>query len=366
MSEQLEKQLMKTRRRSKTCIPTECKDDRYWEKRKRNNEAARKSREIKRNMDLSIKGRNAALDRENLMLKQELNAIKAKYGLPINKNFITGKEYQPSSERRFSEDEREHASGSPMYKHMKHEDQQMHEMNDHMHPEEPHMMSRNNHGARIHNNANNRLIDSSVSPGQHRSLLAGDQGFVNYMMQPNEPYWDHNQGTNHCPDSTEQSDVPYQEARHNTLPQSLPDQPTYAYRYNQNSSQYGRHLDLLPTDLSKGEPRDLHNHTEMNGVQKRFHQEQSTNDHFRPSQRMDRIYDGIDRTGDNQLNNRQEAVADTSPMKKTYNVKNETTHNKDNPEETIELREQLQHLTQEVARMKDYMRVPLRNNSEHK
>lgn len=54
---------------SKTDIPESQKDDSYWEKRKRNNEAARKSREVRRRMEAEVSNKMSTLKKENEALR---------------------------------------------------------------------------------------------------------------------------------------------------------------------------------------------------------------------------------------------------------------------------------------------------------
>ena len=58
-------------------MPTDHKDDRYWEKREKNNVAARRSREARRLKENQIALRTAYLEKENAMLKSQCDEIKA-------------------------------------------------------------------------------------------------------------------------------------------------------------------------------------------------------------------------------------------------------------------------------------------------
>ncbi len=60
---------------------------RYWEKRKRNNDAARRSRENKRRLDLDIRGRVVYLEENIASLRKELLVIKTKFKLPLDQTF---------------------------------------------------------------------------------------------------------------------------------------------------------------------------------------------------------------------------------------------------------------------------------------
>ncbi|XP_044282112.1 NFIL3 like protein-like [Varanus komodoensis] len=70
-----------TLRRKREFTPDEKKDTVYWEKRRKNNEAARRSREKRRFNDFAIENQVAALQEENLHLRLELLHLKARFGL---------------------------------------------------------------------------------------------------------------------------------------------------------------------------------------------------------------------------------------------------------------------------------------------
>jgi len=65
------------RKRKKSFVPQDSKDDKYWEKREKNNVAARRSREARRLKENQIALRTAYLEKENNGLKAELDATKA-------------------------------------------------------------------------------------------------------------------------------------------------------------------------------------------------------------------------------------------------------------------------------------------------
>ena len=58
------------RKRKKNAVPDELKDEKYWEKREKNTEATRRSREAKRLKENQIVLRAAYLEKENKVLKQ--------------------------------------------------------------------------------------------------------------------------------------------------------------------------------------------------------------------------------------------------------------------------------------------------------
>uniref|UniRef100_A0A8C8AQ21 BZIP domain-containing protein n=1 Tax=Otus sunia TaxID=257818 RepID=A0A8C8AQ21_9STRI len=68
-------------RRKREFIPDEKKDAMYWEKRWKNNEAAKRSREKRRLNDLVLENKLIALGEENATLKAELLSLKLKFGL---------------------------------------------------------------------------------------------------------------------------------------------------------------------------------------------------------------------------------------------------------------------------------------------
>lgn len=68
-------------RRQREFLPEEKKDTVYWEKRRKNNEAAKRSREKRRLNDTALEGKLAALLEENALLRAELRALKHHFGL---------------------------------------------------------------------------------------------------------------------------------------------------------------------------------------------------------------------------------------------------------------------------------------------
>ena len=68
-------------RRRREFIPEERKDALYWEKRRKNNEAAKRSREKRRVNDYVLETHLMALKDENAKLSAELMAIKLHFGL---------------------------------------------------------------------------------------------------------------------------------------------------------------------------------------------------------------------------------------------------------------------------------------------
>jgi len=68
-------------RKQREFIPDNKKDESYWDRRRRNNEAAKRSREKRRLNDMVLETRVLELVKENSMLRAELNAIREKFGL---------------------------------------------------------------------------------------------------------------------------------------------------------------------------------------------------------------------------------------------------------------------------------------------
>ncbi|XP_054913367.1 nuclear factor interleukin-3-regulated protein-like [Poeciliopsis prolifica] len=68
-------------RRKREFIPEEKKDALYWEKRRKNNEAAKRSREKRKLNDYALESHFMALKEENTRLSSELMAIKLHFGL---------------------------------------------------------------------------------------------------------------------------------------------------------------------------------------------------------------------------------------------------------------------------------------------
>ncbi|CAM5169827.1 unnamed protein product [Eretmochelys imbricata] len=75
-------------RRKREFISDEKKDASYWEKRRKNNEAAKRSREKRRFNDLVLESRVLALNEENLRLKTELLQLKLRFGLLSTAAFV--------------------------------------------------------------------------------------------------------------------------------------------------------------------------------------------------------------------------------------------------------------------------------------
>lgn len=68
-------------RRKRESVPAENKDEGYWDKRKKNNEAAKRSREKRRISDMVVENKVLALLEDNARLKAELLALKFRFGL---------------------------------------------------------------------------------------------------------------------------------------------------------------------------------------------------------------------------------------------------------------------------------------------
>ncbi|CAH1158770.1 unnamed protein product [Phyllotreta striolata] len=70
-----------SQRKQREFTPDCKKDDSYWDRRRRNNEAAKRSREKRRFNDMVLEQRVVELTKENAILKAQLEAIKEEYGI---------------------------------------------------------------------------------------------------------------------------------------------------------------------------------------------------------------------------------------------------------------------------------------------
>ncbi|XP_013886886.1 nuclear factor interleukin-3-regulated protein [Austrofundulus limnaeus] len=77
-----------TSRRKREFISDEKKDASYWEKRRKNNEAAKRSREKRRLNDMVLENRVMALNEENVRLKTELLQLKLRFGLISASSYV--------------------------------------------------------------------------------------------------------------------------------------------------------------------------------------------------------------------------------------------------------------------------------------
>ncbi|MGH0141814.1 UNVERIFIED_CONTAM: hypothetical protein FKN15_000607 [Acipenser sinensis] len=75
-------------RRKREFISDEKKDASYWEKRRKNNEAAKRSREKRRLNDVVLEKRVLALNEENVSLKTELLQLKLRFGLISASSYV--------------------------------------------------------------------------------------------------------------------------------------------------------------------------------------------------------------------------------------------------------------------------------------
>lgn len=75
-------------RRKREFISEENKDASYWEKRRKNNEAAKRSREKRRLSDMVLENQVMALNEENLRLKTELLQLKLRFGLITTASYM--------------------------------------------------------------------------------------------------------------------------------------------------------------------------------------------------------------------------------------------------------------------------------------
>lgn len=81
LSSQLTRKELFSQRKQREFIPDNKKDESYWDRRRRNNEAAKRSREKRRFNDMILEQRVVELSKENHLLKAQLAAIKDKFGI---------------------------------------------------------------------------------------------------------------------------------------------------------------------------------------------------------------------------------------------------------------------------------------------
>lgn len=72
---------MLPQRKQRLFTPDNQKDDSYWDRRRRNNEAAKRSREKRRLNDMVLEQRVLELTRENAMLRAQLETIREEFGI---------------------------------------------------------------------------------------------------------------------------------------------------------------------------------------------------------------------------------------------------------------------------------------------
>ncbi|XP_054153433.1 nuclear factor interleukin-3-regulated protein-like [Oppia nitens] len=68
------------RKRRANPIPQENKDGAYWERRKRNNESAKRSREVRRVKEIHSNARLMFLEEENIKLRAEVDTLRDEIG----------------------------------------------------------------------------------------------------------------------------------------------------------------------------------------------------------------------------------------------------------------------------------------------
>ena len=104
-----------SQRKQREFIPDNKKDESYWDRRRRNNEAAKRSREKRRYNDMILETRVVELSKENHVLKAQLAAIKDKYG--INGESVVSVEHVmatlPTAEQVLSITKRPKLAGGP-------------------------------------------------------------------------------------------------------------------------------------------------------------------------------------------------------------------------------------------------------------
>lgn len=68
--------MSRSRKRNPNPIPDSCKDEAYWERRKRNNESAKRSRELRRIKEAQQSSKVTVLEQENLRLRTEVDMLR--------------------------------------------------------------------------------------------------------------------------------------------------------------------------------------------------------------------------------------------------------------------------------------------------
>jgi len=79
--------LQRMSRKQREFTPDYKKDDSYWLKRRKNNEAAKRSREKRRYNDIAMGTKILDLSSDNDRLRRELQALKRKFGLPTEVDY---------------------------------------------------------------------------------------------------------------------------------------------------------------------------------------------------------------------------------------------------------------------------------------
>ena len=82
-------------RRAKQPVQESDKDLLYWQRRAKNNESARRSREHRRQVELDVRKRLVLAEEENSCLRQELEALKRRFGLQAAQLVPCDKQMQP-------------------------------------------------------------------------------------------------------------------------------------------------------------------------------------------------------------------------------------------------------------------------------
>lgn len=101
-------------RRKREFISDEKKDASYWEKRRKNNEAAKRSREKRRLNDMVLENRVIALNDENVRLKMELLQLKLRFGLISTASYVE-KSQQISGANKTASEESSSSSSAQYY-----------------------------------------------------------------------------------------------------------------------------------------------------------------------------------------------------------------------------------------------------------
>lgn len=84
--------LAKANRRKACPVPEEHKDEKYWSRRQRNNIAAKKSRDAKKELENAMRQKVVDLEKENVFLRRELTLLKKALNLPTDVCLLTDAE----------------------------------------------------------------------------------------------------------------------------------------------------------------------------------------------------------------------------------------------------------------------------------
>lgn len=76
MAEKIDGESTMRSRNDRKSVDEDVKDDKYWERRRKNNQAAKRSRDLKRLREMNVKQRADSLEEENRQLREEVQKLK--------------------------------------------------------------------------------------------------------------------------------------------------------------------------------------------------------------------------------------------------------------------------------------------------